>query len=596
MDKNNFIGFGLIFLIMIGWFVSTMPSEEEMQRQKLERAERDSLAQVEQALQDSIAESETQRMESLSDYDEQIAEEKSVPEGLFTTTKETESKEFVVETPLYRVKFTNQGAAPITFSLRKYDTWNGAPVQMIADTSTAVYNFGFLTTENHNIDTQNLKFTQVNAGNSLALNENENKELKYVLELENGRQLLYTYTFNGNSYEIDLDVKFVNLADIIVGGDVDFGWTSGLNFTEKDTEQEGMESSAYVHLAGELEEFKLKKPGKDESTYFGTAEWTATRTKFFTQLIKPLHETKEALLTGEVTGEANSPSAKHIYKSGLTSNITTNNNELSYKLFIGPMEYYELNKVDDSAYNMVKVSYNWLRFFSQPFVRFIIIPFFSFFGQFISNYGVLVIIFAVGVKLVLTPLTLKSYRSMAAMREIQPKVKEIQEKFKDNPQKLQQETMKLYKREKVNPLGGCLPNLLQFPILITLWRFFQNSIILRQKSFLWASDLSAPDFIINLPFSIPFIGENIAGFVLLMSATMIVQSRLTGGMSSGGGGAMAQQMKIMQYIFPLMMLFIFNKFAAGLSLYYLIFNALSIAQQYFINKSIQGKKETAVAK
>ncbi len=596
MDKNNFIGFGLIFLIMIGWFVFTMPSEEELLKQKQEQAARDSLAQIERALQDSIAETEPIKAETLSDFDEQLAERKSVPEGLFTTSKETEIKDFVVETPLYRVNFTNRGAAPTKFTLKKYDTWNGAPVQMIADTTSAVYNFGFLTTENHNIDTQNLVFRQINAGSSLNLAENENKELQYVLELEDGRQLLYTYTFNGETYEIDFDVKFVNLADVIIGGDVDFGWTSGLNFTERDIEQESMETSAYVYLAGELQEFKLKKPGRDESNYFGQAEWAATRTKFFTQIIKPRHEAKEALLTGEVTGDAKSLSAEHIYKSGITSNLITNNNTLSYILFIGPMEYYELKNVDDNAYNMVKVSYNWLRFFSQPFVRFIIIPFFSFFGGFISNYGILVIIFAVSVKLVLTPLTLKSYRSMAAMREIQPKVKEIQEKFKDNPQKLQQETMKLYKKEKVNPLGGCLPNLLQFPILITLWRFFQNSIILRQKSFLWASDLSAPDFIINLPFSIPFIGESIAGFVLLMSATMIVQSRLTGGMSTGGGGAMAQQMKVMQYIFPVMMLFIFNKFAAGLSLYYLIFNALSIAQQYFINRSIKGSKETAVAK
>ena len=176
---------------------------------------------------------------------------------------------------------------------------------------------------------------------------------------------------------------------------------------------------------------------------------------------------------------------------------------------------------------------------------------------------------------------------MAAMKEIQPQIKELQEKYKNDPQKQQKATMDLYRKNKVNPLGGCLPMLLQFPILITLWQFFQNSILLRQESFLWANDLSAPDFIINLPFGIPFIGDQIGGFVLLMSLSMGLQSRLTGGASGGGAasGAMAQQMKIMQYLLPIMMLFIFNRFASGLSLYYLIYNVLSIVQQYYINRS-----------
>ena len=181
---------------------------------------------------------------------------------------------------------------------------------------------------------------------------------------------------------------------------------------------------------------------------------------------------------------------------------------------------------------------------------------------------------------------------MAAMGELQPQMKEIQEKYKDNPQKQQKATMDLYRKNKVNPLGGCLPNLLQFPILITLWRYFQNSILIRQEEFLWASDLSAPDYIINLPFSIPFLGESIAGFVLLMTAAMMVQSKLTCGMSGGGGSSpMAGQMKMLQYIFPVMLLFIFNNFAAGLSLYYLIFNVLSIIQQFFIKRSLHGDKE-----
>ena len=176
---------------------------------------------------------------------------------------------------------------------------------------------------------------------------------------------------------------------------------------------------------------------------------------------------------------------------------------------------------------------------------------------------------------------------MAAMRELQPQMKEVQDKYKNDPQKQQKATMDLYRKHKVNPLGGCLPMLLQFPILITLWRFFQNSIILRQEDFLWVSDLSAPDYILSLPFSIPFLGDQVAGLVLLMTLSMVFQSKLTAGTSAGGGASnpMAQQMKIMQYFLPIMLLFVFNNFASGLSLYYLIFNVLSIFQQLYINKN-----------
>ena len=178
---------------------------------------------------------------------------------------------------------------------------------------------------------------------------------------------------------------------------------------------------------------------------------------------------------------------------------------------------------------------------------------------------------------------------MAAMKELQPQMQEIKEKYEDNPQKQQKETIALYKKAGVNPLGGCLPMLLQFPILITLFFFFQNSMIIRQEPFLWATDLSAPDYIINLPFSIPFLGDQIAGFVLLMTAAMFLQTKLTGsvgGMGGGGASAGGPNMKAFTYVLPFILLFVFNNFAAGLSLYYLVYNVLSAAQQLIIKKQI----------
>lgn len=587
MDKNTVVGFSLIFLLMIGWFYFTMPSQEELAEQRREQAIQDSLAALEQV------EMPTQEVFSEPDETPSITSPLSASEtestGIFGALQDTSQTEFVVETSYYKAVFTNKGAGPAQFILSDHKTWSGQPVQLISDTTKSAYNIGFLTTENYNVETRNLLFEQVTSGNSFTLDGEESQELTYALNIGDGRQIVYTYTFFGNKYEIDLDVRFVGVSDYIIGRAVDFGWTSPLNFTEKDPVQEAQTTEAYLFSGGELADLKVKKldenDGFEEMSANGSISWVATKTKFFTQIIKPATPTDGAYLQGQITGEVDNPLTQHLYKASVTSDIP-DNGMVSYQLYVGPMKYYDVKQFDEHAFDMVKLSYGWLSWFSNPFVRFIVIPFFTFLSGYISNYGLVIIIFAVLVKLVLSPLTISSYRSMAAMRELQPQMAEIQEKYKNDPQKQQKATMDMYRKNKVNPIGGCLPMLLQFPILVTLWRFFQNSILLRQESFLWVSDLSAPDFIIHLPFSIPFIGTDIAGLVILMSLSMVFQSKVSASnSSSSANNAMAQQMKMMQYLMPVMLFFVFNNFASGLSLYYLIFNVLSIAQQVYINKS-----------
>lgn len=583
---------------MLGWFYFTLPSEEQLAEQQRQRLLRDSLAQVEQTmnpeLEDRAMNSARNQSSTMFDAQNEMSIESGDSEvntyGMFGSLQDTTERFITVDTPLYSAVFTNRGAGPSSFTLKEYVNWAGAPIQMIRDTTYSAYNLGFLSTENYNIETQQILFEQELALSTLSVGEGESKSVSYRLPLENGGALRYTYTFFSDEYEIDLRIEYIGIQDYILGRTVDFGWTSPLNFTERDRVQEALATSAYLYAGGELEQLKVSDPdennGFEELNVSGSVEWVATKTKFFAQLIQPLIPTEGALLSGQINGKVDVATTQHAYGAMVNTDIPSNGIQ-DYKLYIGPMKYADMKSYNEHAFDMVEVGYGWLRWFSDPFVRFIVIPFFNIMGGFISNYGVLVIIFAASVKLILSPLTFKSYKSMAAMRELQPLMKEIQEKYKNDPQKQQKATMDLYRKNKVNPLGGCLPMLLQFPILITLWRFFQNSILLRQESFLWASDLSAPDFIINLPFGIPFLGDQIAGFVILMAISMGLQSKLTGGASGGGAasGAMAQQMKIMQYLLPFMMLFIFNNFASGLSLYYLIFNVLSILQQLYINKN-----------
>jgi len=592
---------------MVAWAYFTMPSEEELQRRQAEQqARQDSIAAVQRA--DSIAREQQQEAPS-AQTEEQTGDETSgmatlseedgngqSAMGIFGNASIQDTTSFIVNTPYYTATFTNLGAGPSQILLKDYETWDHKPVEMIKDTTESTYTLGFLSSENYNIETDKLVFEQVTEGDSLSLAEGETAELRYALNISENKRILYTYSLNGNTHQIELDIQFEGLQRDIIGSTVEFGWESPLQFTEKDPSQEAVYASSYVYTGGEMEQLLLSEPNREEKNYNGTIDWVATRTKFFTQVIKSKTPTEGALLIGELSGQTDNPNTDYRYQSYINADIPENG-LVEFQLYTGPLSYHMLKEFDETAYDMVDVGYSWTRWFSDPLVRYMIIPYFGFVADYM-NIGLAIILFAVLIKLVLYPLTKKSYRSMAAMKELQPKMKEIQDKYSDDPQKQQKATMKLYKEAGVNPLGGCLPNLLQLPILITLWRFFQNSILIRQEEFLWAADLSAPDYILSLPFSIPFIGDQLAGFVLLMSVAMVFQSRLTGGMGGPGGGGGAPggiNMKAMQYIFPVMMLFIFNNFAAGLSLYYLIYNVVSIAQQLLIYRQMDNEKAVAEA-
>jgi len=592
LDRNTLTGLILIVILMMAWFYFSMPTEEQLQRQRAEQQRQDSIAQLEKQ-RDTAAPDEREptgeTTTQLPDRDRQPTakkEAKKVEMGIFDDTGVTDTSLVTVETPLYNVTFTNVGAGPAKMVLKDYKTWDKKPVQLMSDTSRSAYSIGFLSNDNYNVDTKNLLFRQVTDRNYIEVNEGETAELKYELNVGDGKRIVITYLFFADTYELDVNVEFENLAGEIADNNFDFGWDNRLKPTEKDRTTESTSMSSYVYAGGELERFKLEEPGTDRMVVNGNIQWVSSRTKFFSQIIKTPNTTDAATLIGNVSGDVENPDTRHQYSTYIRTDIPQNGS-VDFELYVGPLSWNKIKKYESTAFDMVDVGWWWMRWFADPLVRYAIIPFLNFMGGITGNIGLAIILFAIAIKIVLFPLTKKSFESMAAMKELQPEMKKIQEKYKDDPQKQQKATMKLYKEAEVNPLGGCLPNLLQFPILITLWRFFQSSIEIRQESFLWASDLSAPDVILSLPFSIPFLGDHLAGFVLLMSATMVVQTQLTGsatGTPTGGPGGM--NMKAFQYILPLILLFVFNNFAAGLSLYYLIYNAMSIGQQLLIKKNM----------
>lgn len=599
MDRNTVTGLLLIFVITIAWAWFTMPSEEELAQRQAEQAAQDSVAaaQTDQqndsllaADQDSTPQPSQGNTEADAENDSQnqpsIGETPSVNLGSFSAASFADTVFTTVETDIFTFEMTNLGAGPSKITLHDHETWDHQQVQMIRNTAHSAYSLGFLSSQNYNVETEQLVFEPVGDAGLVEVSGDETAQVAYRLGLDDDSEIIFTYTFTGNSYSYDLDIQLVNMESYISGTNVDFGWTAGLNLTEQDDVQDAQATAAYVYAGDELEKFQVPEAEQTEQRINGTIEWVSTRTRFFGQFIKPLTNSNSAILRGEEVLGSGLPETYFRYQSAIQSSYVQSP-ELSYELYAGPLRYHDLKEYNEHAYDVVEIGYAIFRWFADPLVRYMIIPFFAFGSSIISNYGVLIILFGVIVKLILFPLTQKSFKSMAAMKELQPKMKEIQDKYEDDPQKQQKETIALYRKAGVNPLGGCLPMLLQFPILITLFYFFQNSMIIRQESFLWASDLSAPDYIINLPFSLPVLGDQIAGFVLLMSVAMFFQSKLSGGMSGGGAPSGGPNLKGMMYIMPLIMLLVFNNFAAGLSLYYLVYNVLSIAQQAYINKTVK---------
>jgi len=585
LDRNTIIGLTLMFGIMMAWFAYMTPSQEEMERMQEERRVQDSIRAVQAEtgfLPDDIENLPGARITGRTPDRQQVLDQM----GIFGQTAVTDTVFYTIETPYYTAIFSNLGAGPIEFTLNLFNKWDGSPVQLIADTTRSAYSIGFLSAQNYNIETNQILFAQNNYGSGTILHRDgaQNHELSYVLELEDGSRLIKTYRFNAINYDIILDIEFEGIEQHMGDQNIEFGWKTALNTTERSRASEALYSAAYVYSGGVLEDFNLSSPGREESIITGSVDWLATKTKFFTQIIKPETPGTGAIVTSEVTGDASSELTDHIYTTALRTRIP-DSGIIRLNLYVGPLEYFTIREFAANAYDMVDVGYSLLNWFSKPFVKWVVLPVITTLGDWTGNYGIAIILFALLIKIVLYPLTKKSFESMAAMRELQPEMKAIQEKYKEEPQKQQEATLKLFKKAKVNPLGGCLPNLLQLPVLVTLWKFFQNAIEIRGESFLWASDLSAPDVILNLPFEIPFFGDFVAGFVLLMTAAMVVQMRV-----SGQGGAANPQMKILQYVFPVMLLFIFNQFASGLSLYYLVYNVLSIGQQFMINKRIDHVK------
>lgn len=468
-----------------------------------------------------------------------------------------------IENNLYEATVSSVNGGSLTsFIIKNYFKADSLPVDLLSG----------LKSENL------LFFIEDLDGNPINVNQSWKLETEYIppfLDEEHtlefslivfGEKITKKLTFSPDSYVIQVHVDCSKIRNNIFR-DLELGWFGGLAPTEEDVVGDQTYFQSYVYQGGELENQKVKSGKTEEQTFNGPADWVAIRTKYFVSALIPSEPSAiEKTLLSSSFQENETYNASFVVESGKKS---------EFLLYLGPLEYDEIKTLSVDLDMVMDFGWSFIRPISKGVLYCL-----KEIHKLVPNYGFVLIIFSFLVKLIVYPLTKKSYQSTAAMQTIQPEINKLREKHKNNPQKLNQATMQLYKEKGVNPLGGCLPMLLQMPLLLALFQVFRTTIELRAEPFIWwIKDLSAPDTIIHLPLTIPIYGDQISVLPILMVISMFIQQRMM------TPGAQQPQQKTMQYFMTGFFFLMFNSFPSGLNLYYTLFNILTILQQKLVPNS-----------
>jgi YidC/Oxa1 family membrane protein insertase len=487
------------------------------------------------------------------------------------------------------LKISLKGGRVYSARLKDYRTYDSLPLILFSGDST-IFGFNFFTADNKAVQTNNLYFKPVTEEKSFNVTS---QPLSVTLRLpaNNDRYIEYKYTLAPEKYIVDFNVTFKNLDSIMppTQNSISFDWKMYIPQKEQGrTNEENYGTDIkYKYYQDEVAGLKPRQQKEFEKTDIPTKlSWVAFVDQFFSSAVI----TEDYFLNGSLSSTRTLASEKYIryFTSELGVPFTPGTEtKLGMKLYFGPNHISTLRKEGFQLEKIVFLGRNIIGWIS----RFVIIPIFNWLEKYISSYGIIILILTIIIKVVLFPLTFKSYQSQAKMGVLKPLVEELGKKYpkKEDAMKKQQATMDLYKRAGVNPMGGCLPMLLQFPILFAMFRFFPVSIELRQEHFLWATDLSTYDSILTLPFKIPWYGDHVSLFTLLMTASSVLTMKMTG----SSPGQDQPGMKVMTYMMPVMFMFILNNFSAGLTYYYFLANMLTWIQNIVSKRFINADKVLA---
>ena len=604
MDKNTTIGLVLIFAVLVLFSYINKPSKEEI---KAAERKRDSIEMVQKqaaAEKELIKKTQFESIENqtaIVDSQKYAADLKNLY-GDFNISASGTEEFIVLENNLMRLTLSTKGGRVYSVELKNYKRHDSTDLFLI-EGGKSIHNISFFA-QNRNIQTDQLYFKPLQNSKLIttngpevpkgkegrlkfnAKNPGDSKELVLRLDAGNGRYIDYVYTIKHNSYNVDYDIRMNGMKEIIT---TNTGFLS-FNFDFEVPRQERVSkfgedrytSMYYKFKDAEIDNLSLTK--SDEETLKTPVKWIGYKQLFFSTVLIAKNEFDNAEISSEKYA------AEDPYLAYFKSDIglpfdTQSKNEYNMAFYFGPNHYQTLKEQELGLEKLINLGWPVVRHVN----RYLIIPVFNFLRSRINNFGIIILILTIMIRTIVFPFTYKSYVSQAKMKALKPEIDEIGAKFgKDKAAEKQQAVMAFYKKAGVNPMGGCLPMLFQFPFLIAMFYFFPGSIELRQESFLWATDLSTYDSILNLPFTIPFgYGSHVSLFTLLMTITTILQTRLQ---SQTQDTSTMPGMKYMMYFMPVIFMFILNSYSSGLSYYYFLANVFTIGQTYIIRSTIDEEK------
>lgn len=560
LDINSIIGFLLIFGILIFWFYTNQPTPEEAaaqkaQQEQVEAEQKEEAAPVSQPI---VSEKTIDLTDStaVADYKTSI--------GDFSYTQVAD-QETVLENELVTLKISNKGGQIVEARMNKFVTHDSVPVYLVKE-GNASFELNFSTTDNRVLNSKDLYFEPA------LTNNGNNQVLSMKAKVAANQFLEYRYEMKPDDYLVDFSIRSQGLNGILNSSQpVQLQWQlRGIRHNKSIQYENRYTRLTYNHDEGKIS--KLSEGSDDEETETDI-KWLSYRQHFFSSILANTQHFENGQLSSVNLVEEESKEAKFTkeYKSILPLKIE--GGELSHNMhwYYGPTDIAVLKQYDQLGLED-SIPYGWGIF--GWINKYVFTPFYGFLSSFLP-FGLAIVVMTILVRLAMSPVTYKSYLSQAKMKVLKPEITELGEKYKDNAMKKQQETMKLYNKAGVSPMSGCIPAVLQLPIFYALFMFFPTSFALRQKSFLWAEDLSSYDTIAQLPFSIPFYGDHVSLFPILASVAIFFYMMMTTGQNMQTQPGMPN-MKFIMYLSPLLMLFFFNNYASGLSLYYFVSNLITI--------------------
>jgi YidC/Oxa1 family membrane protein insertase len=510
--------------------------------------------------------------------DSVLAEQRAAALGRFSTAATGEAREVVLENQDVQVTLSTEGGQVERVRLKNYQTWDHQPL-ILFDPESSDTDISFQTTDGKTVRLSDLHF-EPSAVTATTLADKPAQAVSFRAQIGEGQFIEQNYLLPENSFQVQYQLNFRGLDQVVAPQPLTFSWVEKVRRLERDPDQVRKHSTINYLTADESFDYLSISNDPETETLTEPLKWVTNKQNFFSSGIIAATPFQGGIISS-TTDLADTTYLKTLASELRipVSAVTAGAADFTY--YFGPNDYTILKEVAEEFTRNVDLGWGIFAWVN----RLLIIPAFDFLENYIGNYGIIIILLVLYIKTLLFPLTYKSYISMAKMKVLKPEIDAIKEKNEGDMQKTQAETMKLYSTMGVNPMSGCIPMLLQIPILFAMFNFFPNSIELRQESFLWAEDLSTYDVFARLPFEIPFYGSHVSMFTLLMTLSTILYTWSNNQVSTIQG-----PMKFYTYMMPVIFMFVLNSFPAGLSFYYFVSNIVTFGQQAIIRRFVDEKK------